>query len=304
MPAVAEDARVPAMRTALQSKYAIVFDSNRSGSWGIWSVGSDGANLRPIFDTPADEVYPDVSANGEFVTFLRRPRGEKGEGEICVVRVDGTNFRVVAHGDFPTFRPDSKNIVYSAGKRRVLQRSLEDGSTKVLFPVVGKVWERSVTKPRLSPDGRFLAFTSDRPNKWNAWFVDLSNGFATRIGRGCQPTWFSDSTQIGWVGTSNAKERSGIFRASRTNEVLTALEDRPAPFGHEYFPMLALNDSLLLYGACPEGEHDHESANYQIFMRDLKSGSTVRVTHDRFTNRWPKLLPQGENERVLHDLID
>ena len=66
--------------------------------------------------------------------------------------------------------------------------------------------------------------------------------------------------------------------------------DNDAPRGHEYFPSI-LEDRYIFYAASRPEEHDHASANYQLYVHDLKAGWTARLTRDGFTNRWPKWIP-------------
>ena len=68
------------------------------------------------------------------------------------------------------------------------------------------------------------------------------------------------------------------------------LHDREDPFGHEYFPSISDDGRFLLFSASPSDQHSHESANYQLFVKDLESGELHRITDDGHTNRWPKLV--------------
>ena len=111
------------------------------------------------------------------------------------------------------------------------------------------------------------------------------------IGPGCEPTWFSSGDKLAWVTGKKAKERSGIGMYEIKSKKVSDLQDADAPRGHEYFPKLASADRFLLYSSARPGEHDANTANYQLFIKDLSNETVVRVTFDEHTNRWPKLLP-------------
>ena len=47
----------------------ILFDSNRSGNFGIYSISLDGQDLQKVSNTPKHEIFPDPSPDGRFVVF-------------------------------------------------------------------------------------------------------------------------------------------------------------------------------------------------------------------------------------------
>jgi Tol biopolymer transport system component len=48
---------------------SVVFYSNRSGNWGVWTVNVDGSNLRKLTEPPVGTIYPVVSPNGDALVF-------------------------------------------------------------------------------------------------------------------------------------------------------------------------------------------------------------------------------------------
>lgn len=272
----------------------IVFDSNRSGSFGIYSASLDGTDIRSIVDTPADEVHPEVSPDGRFIIFATHPRTDvkKGmkQGSIWIVGSDGTNLRqIVARGNFPTFGNGGREIVFERNRRKVFTANLDGSKEAEIFPGA-RDFPFEVVMPRLSPDGESIAFTSDKGGKWNSWIAELATGKVTLIGRGCEPIWYQRSEAVAWVAAKGTLGGSGIFSLHRAKRLRSELFDGAHPFGHEYFPSLALNDTVLLYAAAPEGQHDHATSNYQLFVRHLPTGCVFRPLSDGFTNRWPKWL--------------
>jgi len=161
-----------------------------------------------------------------------------------------------------------------------------------IFPPPASPFEKHpVVKPRVSPDGKFVAFTSSLPDRWTAWYANLQTGRGVRLGHGCSPSWFSGSEQLSFVSSRGSKAGSGLYRFDRKNRRRSPLQDDGPPFGHEYYPAPSQGDRFLLYGASPADQHNQITSNYQIFLRDLQSSKVLRVTSDRHTNRWPKLLP-------------
>jgi hypothetical protein len=273
----------------------IVFDSNRRGTFGIFSVMPDGSDVKPVVDGEWAEVYPDVSGDGRWVTFARAESEVRGAAsEIFVAGTDGREpRRVAANGTYPTFSGDGRTIYFERDRRRVMAIGFDGKNERPLFlPADYGFAGREVVKPRVSPDGSMVVFTSDRGGRWHAWGVDLRSKQAFAIGPGCEPSWFPDGRRIAWI-RFQARDRAGIFAFDRPSGAASVLEDAGPPRGHEYFPTITADGEFLLYGSAPSGQHSHATANYQIFIKRLADGAVARVTRDRFTNRWPKAVPAG-----------
>jgi len=281
---------------ALQAKLPgeIVFDSNRGGSFGIYALSTDGTNLRTIFKTERQEMYPDVSPDGEWIVFSQALSSSRlAPSDIWIVRRDGSDAeRIVEDGIFPTFSSDGQTVYFERQRKKVMAIDLASRTTKEIFPAGRQKFARSqVVKPRVSPDGLKVSFTSDRPDSWNAWYVDLVSGKTHHIANGCEPTWSSESDSILFVKTVSARAGSGLFQHDLAVPGIDLFLDREDPFGHEYFPTLIKQDNFTLFAASPGDQHSHLEANYQLFVKDNQEGQRYRLSFDEHTNRWPKYLP-------------
>lgn len=272
----------------------ILFDSNRSGTFGIYGMRPDGAELRTIFDSDRHEMYPASSPDGTWIVFASATTTERdSESSIWMIRADGSEPRKLAeNATFPRFNRDGTKIFFQRGRKAIGMLSLADGTISRIFPSTKSGWGNyQIVHPRVSPDERYAAFTSDKGGKWHAWVVDLNSADEEKIAKGCEPGWFPDSTRLAFIHKATAKERSGIFSIQRGSGEARELQDADAPRGHEYFPSVTSDGRYLLYSAARPREHDHITANYQLFVRPLDSRDTVRITFDRFNNRWPTLRP-------------
>ncbi len=276
---------------------AIVFDSDRSGSFGIWAMQADGRGLRPVSDTPAHEMYPDPSPDGAWIAFSRAPSlSKRAVAEIWVCRAAGGEERKLAdNGMYPTFSADGQTVFFERERSRVMAVGLDGAGEREVFPAKS-AWPGSVqiVKPRISADGGRVAFVSNRGQRggWNTWIADLKTGESWHAAKGCEPGWTPDG-RLTWVNEGDdTRERTGIFLYDPAAGKSVELQDADAPRGHEYFPTVTPDGAWLLWGACGPGEHEHVSSNYQLFARRLSGGAPVRLTFDGFDNRWPKRLPE------------
>lgn len=272
----------------------ILFDSNRSGSFGIYTMKADGSELNAVIDTELQEMYPDPSPDGRSITYTSAMSTNRlAPGEIWISGRDGSNKRMLAEdGKFSTYSSDGKSIYFEKSSKKIVQIDLSSGKETVLFPLKGSPFKGyRIFKPRISSDGKFAAFTSDRPSAWHAYTVELATGETVRIGAGCEPGWFGESSdRLFWIHKSGSPGGSGIYDFSINQSKATVLHDLDHPRGHEYFPSLASKNRFLLYSSCRKGEHSHEDSNYQIFVKDLENEELTRVNFDQLNNRWPKLL--------------
>ena len=271
----------------------LLFDSNRSGSFGIYLQNLDGGGVRKVVDTPAEEMYPDVDPTGRWLVYARaRSTNLKAPAEVRICRLDGSqDRRLLDNATFPSFTGDGKAVIAERERGRIIRVEIAGGREEEIFPRgQGPFARAQIAKPRISPDGRWVAFTSDRPRRWSAWAVRLADGLAVRLGDGCQPVWSNDPDVVFHVATTGMKERTGVLRSTLPDGKGKTVLDRDAPRGHEYFPAIE-GGRYIFYGASRPGEHDHDSANYQLFVHDLKEGWTARITRDGFTNRWPRFVP-------------
>lgn len=118
--------------------------------------------------------------------------------DICALRTVGD----------PQISPDGTRVAY------VLQRVDHDRNKYlsqiwVVDTASGETWryttgEKRDTSPRWSPDGRYLAFLSDRAGKRQLWLIDTEGGEARQLtdvpnGAG-DPAWAPDSRRLAFTG--------------------------------------------------------------------------------------------------------
>ncbi len=165
----------------------IVFTSTRSGDLDIWLMNADGSNPRQLTSDVGYEGGPVFSWDGAKIVY-RASRPETPEEiasyqallaedlvagsalEIFVMDVDGSNKRQVtsngAANFAPAFLPDGRRIIYSSnqgdpsGRTFALYLINEDGTGEERVTTSEAPTFNSF--PMLSPDGRYLAFSSDR----------------------------------------------------------------------------------------------------------------------------------------------
>lgn len=132
----------------------VVYSSQASGNWDIWTMDADGQNQRQLTRDSDQNLFPSVSPDGRAVVF-ESYRG--GRSHVWRMNLDGSDQRRLTDGtgEFtPQFSADGRWIVYQAlaGVNWNLLRIPADGGTPALMA------ENILTAPSLSPDGKHFAY--------------------------------------------------------------------------------------------------------------------------------------------------
>ncbi len=278
-----------------KTEYQIVFDSNRSGNFGIYSIGLDGGEPKVLIDSKYHDILPDVSKDGKLIVYSRGKSAIGRDCDIWIANADGSNPRLlVKNGNFATFSSDGKTVYFEREQSKVMAVSVNGGEEREIFPLGLKPFAgKKIVLPRVSPNGKYLAFGSEYPRFWETWVIDLQTKEFFNVGYGCEPVWNSDSSSFYWVTRENTKSKSGISFFDIATKTTRTVQDNGEPFGHEYFPNISADEKVLLWSACPGDQHSHETSNYQLFAKEIGSDNIRRLTHDSFTNRWPKITGAG-----------
>jgi len=171
----------------------IVFSSDRSGPWRIWSVRPDGSELRELTQAGPDEqdVDPVFSPDGKSVLFSSTRGGTVG---IWKLPLDGTPPTRICDGDQGERSPDGKQLAFRR-QEQILVRDLATGQERRLSPAD---WPHC-SGPAWSPDGMRIAFAC----RWDAgnaiFLLHVAGGEPTKVydrQGACEPHWSPNGTRI------------------------------------------------------------------------------------------------------------
>jgi len=179
---------------AAKSAGIIVFSSNRSGPWHIWTVMPDGSGLKELTQGGPEEhdADPVFSPDGKTLLFASTRGGTVG---VWRMPLDASKPpERICDGDQAEWSPDGKRMVFRR-QERIFTRDLAGGQERCLSP---KDWPHC-SGPAWSPDSKTIAFAC-RWDAGNAIFtVPAAGGEPTRVydkEGACEPHWSPDGSRL------------------------------------------------------------------------------------------------------------
>jgi Concanavalin A-like lectin/glucanases superfamily/WD40-like Beta Propeller Repeat len=278
----------------------LVWESNRSGRWRLWTQRLDGSGLRQLSPEEGDRIHccPHISPDGRWIAWLsldpgpdRYPEGRPEVGVLRLMRPDGSGQRDLApparaYGEHrAAVWHGSDRLAFVDGQGYSVRLSLASGQTERLtarpHPLAG--W---LVNP-------LLTHATDGAPTFSLYDAGKKRVTELQAFGGCQPYFTQDGRQGYWIaGAGGPLYRMDL--ATRESAVLLRKNDPrfPGSWGYIYFPMLSPDRRLLAFGAS-DGGHDHWQADYDVHVVEVHPetldlvGVPVPVAPHPATDRFP-----------------
>jgi TolB protein len=161
---------------------SIAFTSGRDGKQEVYVMDADGRDQRSLTDNPDErDSYPSWSRDGELVAYHSTP-GEGVPREICVITARGNDKRLLTDNDARDWLP-----AWSPAGDAIAFWSTRDGSWELYLMSDGgsapwrltndpihysrELGGYSISRPTWSPEGQFIAFTSNSDGDYNIYVI-------------------------------------------------------------------------------------------------------------------------------------
>jgi TolB protein len=192
----------------------IAFVSSRDGNAEVYRMRADGSGEQRLTAFHRDDVSPRWSQDGRWIAFVS---SREGDDRIFLMRPDGTGQRKLnREGDTPesasmadlqegdlAWSPDGQRIAHTtrerSGRTRIWVTDVDTGERTPLTDGASRD-----EMPTWSPDGRYLAFVSDRDGDPELYLMRADGTAPTRLTRAPGADWLPR-----WVPESGRSRTGG-----------------------------------------------------------------------------------------------
>ncbi len=275
----------------------IVWSSTMHGQHDLVRMDWPSGRMTRLTENPHADSTPKISPDGTRVAFARSRQEwvsfrNMDEWDVWVLDLEtGKERRVAERGAEPCWTGDGKSVVFHRGGREVVQVELATGAKTVLLGArEGLVW----TGPSRDPVGGRIAVTVRGRRRSTSIFA-VPDGKETRVAGGCQLAFVPGGEWMVLV-EDGGRMKNRICRVDRDGRHLETLLDMPGEWSHEYFPRVSNDGVLLVFGAAREG-HEHDTADYEIFLWRIGTppAEAARVSFHTGNDQWPDAWVEPEN---------
>jgi Tol biopolymer transport system component len=243
-------------------KGRIVFASDRTGSWQVYTINPDGTDLFQVTNlapTDDDGIFPSLSPDGQQVAF----NYNAGQGpDLFVVNVDGTGLHQITNDQgsfFPRWSSDGARIVFTAfaGLRNAVIATIPADGSGSRTVLTSDVWES--VGGFYTPDGKQIIFGSQMGGFVSAvWIMNADGSHQRRL--------------------TAAAVRAGPWGVSPDGKHILAFTNLDSP--------PALGSSIFVMNR--NGSQSTTLASTSVFRHDLyptysPDGSSISFITDRFS---------------------
>ena len=280
----------------------IVWSSNRRGSHDLYLTAFPSGKMKQITASRFTDTYPRFSADGRKVAFSRSQipyvsQRDSSKWDTWVIDLDsGLETRVATNAFTATWHPDGESLVYVRSGDQVVKQKAKLGAREAVLLAAGMAGIPAGTEfqtPHVGGGEEALAVTLRR-HKVGTW-IFWPDGTERLVGGGCQVMWTGRSPgqmpEALWVDAPG-RLKHAFYGAAAREGPRQLVFDPASEWSHEYFPQTALveTDLWLVYGASTGG-HEHDQADYEIFLKRLDSSDEpLRMTWHTGNDCWPDIF--------------
>lgn len=271
--------------------------STTRGVKEIFVMDWDGANVRPITNHRTVSISPSWSRDGRHIAYtanMYRRKLKRRNWDLFLYDFKKRKKAVLAAAiginSTATFYPGfSEAVVRIGAKSQSSDLYRVNLETKRRKPIVSGPRGAMNVEPALSPDGKKLAFSSDRSGSPMIYVQESGNKKAKRLtfnGRyNSSPAWAPDGQKIAYASFVNGHFDIYVMDINgRNQKKLTSAKKFNGKWSDNEDPSFSPDGRLILF-------RSNRSGNYQLYAVTVDGRDEYRLTFDNYNYYRPQWSP-------------
>jgi len=292
--------------TGAKANGLVVWTSSRAGLPHLFTMKTDGSDIRQITKGEGTDFHPRFSPDGLHILFSRsRDDGFVRESEasnsklwdLYVVNSSGGDLKLVAeHATWGSWI-GPEEISFLRGSRIMRSKLGGENETRVMDLAKHAFFDgATIVQPEVSHDGHFVAVgVGGKHRQVGIWSVKKKTW--EQLGTGTQIGWAADGASVCWADDAGKEGRiehepvvAGTPADDRDPAKLVVV-DLPGKRSREAFPRLS-NDGKWVVFAAAIGSLENDLEDFELYLAEVGGDTShaTRLTFHSSNDRWPDIF--------------
>jgi len=264
------------MPTPHENGSQIAFSTNRDGNWEIYRMGSDGNDqtrltvswqsqtfsqnpdgTKTYLSPVPSNLFPKLSPDGQLLLYWSYTEGNPPSSILYWMRPDGSTGEFASPvAPYTSFSPDGKtvalNVYTGENNTDIANVATGGGNGKQLTDNPANDYE-----PAWSPDGKTIAFVSERDDTPHIYLMDIDGSNQRRLTSNdmneLEPAWSPDGKEIAFL-SEEGNVHSNIYIVDVDGTNIRNLTDTTDYLNEN--PAWSPDGTMIAFWSDREGNHE------------------------------------------------